>query len=439
MGKVFISLGGGGGVGSDELTATSANVLTGQKYVGSDTNDEIGIGTMADKSGTTQEATATLDTANSRVQLTVPVTGKYDNAAKLYAAYSTLASLLGVEAAKMLTTETILGVQGSIPSLSEREYFATTEVQRISAGQYLSGRQKIHALSQSNLSAGNIRSGVKITVNNGSTDVFSVTGTLAVTSAINFKATAQSATVIRISWTNPSKGPWEGVEIRMSTSGNPGVSGGTQKYKGKGNNATAGGSNYVDITGLSAGTTHYFTCTSYATGLGNGSSYNVSAKTTGLLLYSYGNNPAGFTYTYNSSAGVSGNGITFKSDHILVDSGSCRTIYSSVYKETLYKSYTRLCADIIFPNAITPQYDSWTGYIRLHAGISNTDGSSSVYSEASIPSAGSLTTFKTSLANASSGNSNNGLDVYIEVAWKTGSTVRNYTYPQAKYYRIWLE
>lgn len=112
-----------------------------------------------------------------------------------------------------------------------------------------------------------------------------LTGTMAVTSAINFNATALSTTSIRISWTNPSKGPWEGVEIRMSTSGNPGVSGGTQKYKGRGNSATAGGSNYVDITGLNVGTTYYFTCTSYATGLGNGASYNVSAKTSGIVLW----------------------------------------------------------------------------------------------------------------------------------------------------------
>lgn len=140
-----------------------------------------------------------------------------------------------------------------------------------------------------------------------------LTGTLAVTSAINFKATAQSGSVIRISWTNPSKGPWEGVEIRMSTSGNPGVSGGTQKYKGKGTSTTAGGSNYVDITGLSITTTYYFTCTSYASGLGNGSSYNVSAKTKGFLLYDYGKFASGFSFSDPDC---------LESDHIYVPRGN---------------------------------------------------------------------------------------------------------------------
>ena len=41
-----ILLKSGGGVSSDELTATSANVLADTKYVGADTNDEIGVGTM---------------------------------------------------------------------------------------------------------------------------------------------------------------------------------------------------------------------------------------------------------------------------------------------------------------------------------------------------------------------------------------------------------
>lgn len=43
---------GGGGIGSDEVSATKDNVLSGKTYVGADTNDEIGTGTMTNN-GTT--------------------------------------------------------------------------------------------------------------------------------------------------------------------------------------------------------------------------------------------------------------------------------------------------------------------------------------------------------------------------------------------------
>lgn len=144
--------------------------------------------------------------------------------------------------------------------------------------------------TQGTATAARIVSGDKAWVNG-----IQVTGSLAVTSAINFSAATLSATSIRISWTNPTKGAWEGVFIQMSTSGYPGTSGGTRVYTGRGNSTTAGGSNYVDITGLKPGTTHYFTCTSYCNALGWGSSYNVSAKTTGFVLYWDGNNAVNFT------------------------------------------------------------------------------------------------------------------------------------------------
>lgn len=40
------NVGGGGGIGSDETTVTSKYVLSGKTYLGSDTNDEVGTGSM---------------------------------------------------------------------------------------------------------------------------------------------------------------------------------------------------------------------------------------------------------------------------------------------------------------------------------------------------------------------------------------------------------
>lgn len=106
------------------------------------------------------------------------------------------------------------------------------------------------------------------------------TGTMEPQSAISFSAAARSHNTIRISWKNPAKGPWQGIIVRMSTSGTPGTSGGSEVYRGAGNNPNqASGDNYVDITGLNQETQYYFTCISYCEALGNGNSANISATT----------------------------------------------------------------------------------------------------------------------------------------------------------------
>ena len=105
-----------------------------------------------------------------------------------------------------------------------------------------------------------------------------LTGTLAVQNISSVTATTQSATVIRISWKNPAKGPYTGVKVFMSTSGNPGT-GGTAKYTGTGSSTTASGTSYVDITGLSGATKYYFTVCAYVTNVGNGTASNVNATT----------------------------------------------------------------------------------------------------------------------------------------------------------------
>lgn len=54
----FYPIGGSGvGVSSSEVSATSDTVLSGRTYVGADTNDDIGTGTMPDNSTTTSNGT----------------------------------------------------------------------------------------------------------------------------------------------------------------------------------------------------------------------------------------------------------------------------------------------------------------------------------------------------------------------------------------------
>ena len=46
---------GGGGIGSDEVTVTADKVIEGYTYVGADTDDEIGLGTMIDNGNTANQ------------------------------------------------------------------------------------------------------------------------------------------------------------------------------------------------------------------------------------------------------------------------------------------------------------------------------------------------------------------------------------------------
>ncbi|MCD8365792.1 MAG: hypothetical protein LUC83_08305 [Clostridiales bacterium] len=91
--------------------ASASDVLTGKTF--STASLSGASGTMADKSGTTQSGTASLDTTNSRVQLTIPATGKYSTASKLYATYSTIRDLIGLTAAKLATGVSVLGLTGT--------------------------------------------------------------------------------------------------------------------------------------------------------------------------------------------------------------------------------------------------------------------------------------------------------------------------------------
>ena len=104
----------GGGLSSSKLAETTAvlsDVVINKTFFSK--TKELKTGTLADKSGTTQSATPTLDTTNSRLQMTVPATGKYSTTSKLYAAYSNIRSLIGLTASKIVKGNTILGLAGT--------------------------------------------------------------------------------------------------------------------------------------------------------------------------------------------------------------------------------------------------------------------------------------------------------------------------------------
>ena len=259
-------------------TAADGDVLSGKTYWKDG----------AKRTGTMTNQGAKTSALNCGGSYTIPA-GYHNGSGKVTA--NSLASQTGVDsgktaaAAAQILTGYQAWVKGSKITGSMANQGAKTSALNcggsytIPAG-YHNGSGKVTANSlasqtSATAAAGSILSGKTAWVNGTK-----ITGTLAVQSAISFSAAALSSSSIRISWKNPSKGPWQGVFIQISTSGTPGVSGGTRKYTGAGTNPSqAGGNNYVDITGLSANTTYYFTCVSYTTNLGNGTSHNLSAKT----------------------------------------------------------------------------------------------------------------------------------------------------------------
>lgn len=185
---------GGGGADLDAVTAAAGDVLEGKVIVGAD--GEPLTGSMADNSGDVLPASASLDAVNERVELTVPAAGKYSLTSKLYAAFQTIASLVGLTAEKLVSGNTVLGIDGSATSdatlssasqlrngivgygkngakytgsMTEKAaatYTPGTANQTIAAGQYLAGAQTIKG--DANLKAAYIKKGVSI---------FGVTGT----------------------------------------------------------------------------------------------------------------------------------------------------------------------------------------------------------------------------------------------------------------------
>lgn len=70
-----------------------------------------------------------------------------------------------------------VSLTASVTTKAAATYRASTSSQTIAAGTYLTGAQTIAAVSQTNLSAANIKAGTTISVSNGSSNIWSVAGT----------------------------------------------------------------------------------------------------------------------------------------------------------------------------------------------------------------------------------------------------------------------
>lgn len=168
MGTIYMG-GGGGGADTSIVTATAGDILKGLIFVNPDGEPITG----------TLELTGDAAAGNVLKDKTF-----YNTNAKSKQTGSMVNRGAGGGALAVNGTYTIAEgyydgtgkVTQALTTKAAATYRASTSAQTISANQYLTGAQTIAAVTQSNLSAANVKKGVTINISNGSTNIWSIAG-----------------------------------------------------------------------------------------------------------------------------------------------------------------------------------------------------------------------------------------------------------------------
>ena len=232
MAKAIIMGGGGGGVGSDELTATASDVLKGQTYVGSDTNDETGTGTLALTGNATNDQVLTgqtfynnnaktIQTGNMPNQgstsisvgrnesKTIPA-GYYNGQGKVNGpsmtnvpgktitpteSQQTAISAGQYAVGNILVAGYSSGTVGStVPRIGARTLYATTStITAFPTGNYATGNTTVAAISAS-IPTNSILNTATVTVSNGQTTILSSKATIASQGGLTYTPTTSIQT-----------------------------------------------------------------------------------------------------------------------------------------------------------------------------------------------------------------------------------------------------
>lgn len=299
MGKVIISTSGGGSVTSDDVTAISSHVLEGDTYLGADTNDDAGTGTMPDMN--------TVDSTLGGINASYPNVAIHKGSSIQFGnTSSSNERLFGIRAPKgYYNGGSYVGAAAQTKTVSPT---ASSQTIYADSNKIL---EKVTVNGVDNLTAGNIKSGVTVggtkgtftsTATASAKDVLKgktagingvmVTGQLEVTSVTSFNAAPYSTTQIQLTWKNPSKGPCSGFAICVNEGSTaPTNSSVNRCYTGTGTNTTitAGGSNscivnqYTNSSGtvvkFAAGKSYRFTIWAYTT-------YHYTNDSTSRYLFS---------------------------------------------------------------------------------------------------------------------------------------------------------
>ena len=115
------NISGGGGIGSDELSVTADKVVEGNTYVGADTNDEIGAGTLVDRASTTGAMSVARGGADNNYIYTRIPKGAYRTATgvgypEVTALQSDVATAGGLSADKIMAGKSAFGMNGTATS-----------------------------------------------------------------------------------------------------------------------------------------------------------------------------------------------------------------------------------------------------------------------------------------------------------------------------------
>lgn len=197
-----IMLGQGGLVNSDNVSVTKDKVIENKTYMGSDTDDEIGVGTMPDHAART--TSPDLQVAGSSLVAHIPFGAYRENAASGYpeltSPISVLAPTVGLTSAKIMAGQTAMSISGT----------ATNDA-NVVANRMLSG-YSAYAKGQK------------------------INGTLAPTSIYNLSLFQWATNQIGATWNTPNSGPWSGVRIMAKQGSYPtSPTDGVAYYEGAGN------------------------------------------------------------------------------------------------------------------------------------------------------------------------------------------------------------
>ena len=311
MAKAIVAASGGGGAGSDECTAAAGDVLKGKTYVGSDTDDEVGTGTMPDNTSRTSNGSVPgldrgspnnptrradymwLTTCTDGVKRLsmCPPKGYYNGNGGAYVNRDAV-ELGTVQPINVLRDHTFtsqegLNIKGTMPNLTTDTTIGFAQgnqtpvipADQIFDGQNTDGVRRIclryngqNGYIWSNTLFGFpinsfgtveakhvVKGGTFTSANGGIAGV----GTLEVYSLESFSVAAYSPTEVVATWQWPWAGPYSGVAICGKKGGYPANIGDSRLYTGAGSNHAHGAQTSVIIGGLEPGQTYYFSAWVY--------------------------------------------------------------------------------------------------------------------------------------------------------------------------------